>query len=718
MTFLSTGMLFGLGALLAPVIIHLWRQRRVVQVRFSTLQFLKIAAAKTSRSARIENVLLLFLRCLLFALLVLAAARPVLSSGTARLFGGDVPRTIVLAIDNSMSMSCRVNGTPRLDSAKAQALAVIDHLKPGDDVAVMSIGDTPQLLVAEPTLDHRVARQMVESILPGEQLSDFPSVFRETRKIVARGTHGLRELYFFTDSQETAWRFDPKPVFDEAWEKSGLHPVVVRPDNLNPPNAAVENVKISAPFATSGSPVAGVAVVENFSDRPLQDVLEIRIGTERVAQKPIDLAPGASMDVAFEALVPQVAGHWAEWVASIEGDNLPADDRFFFALPVSRPPRVLVVEGLQAGDLRLRSGYYLGKALVAGGGVAPQTISAAELDETGLDGFSAVFMADVANLGDRALVRLDRYLQSGGTIAFFPGDLASPAALASMDFLPAKLLDVAGLPPGRLGTLISEPGHPLLANAWDKDTPFPALPQKKLGRWKPGADAVSLLTFSNGTPFVIFAQRGPGRVLVVNASADRAWGDFPLSPAFLPLVQQIARFSSEQTRGDKPVTVGAPLPMTPNLPSDQPLTLKLPDGSESTLQAGEKSVLKDHADRSGFYEAGTPQEPAMQVFAVNADRRESDLRAIDPAALQKIVPIETVAGLDELQLWLAKSRGVVPLWPALLLLALAVFAAEACLANLLARNRSQGDEQHIKTGRLNKRRIGVSFRPAETEARP
>ena len=710
MTFLSTGMLFGLGSLLAPVLIHLWRKRRVLQVRFSTLRFLKIAAAKTSRSSRIENVLLLFLRCLLFALLVLAAARPVLSSGTARLPGGDVPRTVVLAIDNSMSMSCRVNGIPRLESAKAQALAVIDHLKPGDEVAVMAVGSTPQLLVAEPTVDHRVARQMIGSILPGESLSDFPAVFREARKIVARGTHGFQELYFFTDSQETAWRFDPKPVFDEAG--GNLHPVVVRPDNLNPPNAAVANVRITSPFATAGTPVAGVAVVENFSDRPLQDVLEIRLGSERVAQKPIDLAPGASVEVPFEARMPQATGHWAEGVASIEGDNLPADDRFYFALPVFQQPRVLVVEGQQAGDPRLRSGYYLGKALVAGTSAAPKTISPAALDETDLEGFSAVFLADVGGLSDRALVRMARYLQSGGTIAFFPGDLSTPEGLARMDFLPAKMSSVSELPPGRLATLITEPGHPLLANAWGKETPFPALPQKKAGQWKLNADAKSLLTFSNGTPFVIFAQHGPGRVFIVNASADHAWGDFPLSPAFLPLVQQIARFSAEQSGGGTARTVGSSLPMTPKLPADQPLTLKLPDGTESTLPAGEKSALTDHAETSGFYEAGPSQEPSLQVFSVNADRRESDLRAIEPAALQKIVPIETIAGPDELNLWLAKSRGVVPLWPVLLLLALAVFAAEAILANLLAGNRSQEDEPRIKTGRLNKRRIGVSFHPA------
>ena len=712
MAFLSTAMLYGLGALLVPVIIHLWRQRRVVQVRFSTLRFLKMAAARTSRSSRIENILLLFLRCLLLALLVLAAARPVLSSGAARLLGGDMPRTVVLAIDNSMSMSCRVNDTTRLETSKAQALAVIDQLKPGDDVAVIAAGSTPQLLVAEPTVDHDVARRMVGSILPSESLSDFPAVFREARKIVARGTRGFRELYFFTDSQETAWRFEP--VFDEAWKKSALHAVVVRPDKLDPPNAAVTNVRIPSPFVTAGSTIAGVATVENFSAHPLQDVLEIRVGADRVAQKPVEIAPGSSMDVAFEARMPDLSGHWAEGVASIEGDNLPADDRFYFALPVFQQPRVLVVEGQQAGDPRLRSGYYL--ALAAGTGSAPKAISAAELDETDLEGYSAVFLADVGSLSNRALVRIDRYLQGGGTLAFFPGDMADPAGLARMEFLPAKMLEAIDLPPGRLATLISEPGHPLLANAWDKDAPFPALPQKKLIRWKPAADAKSLLTFSNGIPFVIFAPRGPGSVFIVNASADRAWGDFPLSPAFLPLVQQIARFSSGQSGAESARNVGAVLPVTPNLPPEQALALKLPDCTQSTLPAGEKSALANHAETSGFYEAGPQQEPALQVFAVNADRRESDLRAIGPAALEKIAPLETVAGLDELNLWLAKSHGVVPLWPSLLLLALAVFAAEVTLANHLARNRSQGDEQHIKTGRLNKRRIGVSFRPAETEA--
>ena len=119
---------------------------------------------------------------------------------------------------------------------------------------------------------------------------------------------------------------------------------------------------------------------------------------------------------------------------------------------------------------------------------------------------------------------------------------------------------------------------------------------------------------------------------------------------------------------------------------------------------------------SGFYEVNSALEGTLRIFAVNTDRHESNLHAIPPVALSKIIPAETITGLENLKLWLAQSRGTVPLWPVLLLLAMAAFVAESILANIMARNRSQGDTEHIKTGRLNKRRMGITFRPAEQEA--
>ena len=79
MTFLTTPMLWALSALAVPILIHLWQKRRVVEVPFSTLRFLKVVAARTSRSAKVEHLLLLLMRGGIVALVALAAARPVAS---------------------------------------------------------------------------------------------------------------------------------------------------------------------------------------------------------------------------------------------------------------------------------------------------------------------------------------------------------------------------------------------------------------------------------------------------------------------------------------------------------------------------------------------------------------------------------------------------------------------------------------------------------------
>ncbi len=412
-----------------------------------------------------------------------------------------------------------------------------------------------------------------------------------------------------------------------------------------------------------------------------------------------------------------MSGEWLKGIASIEADNLPADDTFFFALPVYQTPRVLVVEGDHNPDERLSSGFYLKKALVAGAAdaIPPNSIGTAELDDASLEGYSVIFLANVPGLDARAVEKLNRYLSAGGTVVFFPGDLGSPEALGGIDFLPAKAIGLKNLPPGRLSTTLSLPDDPLVAGIWDRNTPFPPLPQRKLMDWRLGAEAKSILSFSNGTPFVIAAPQGSGHVFLINASADRAWGDFPLTPGFLPLVQQVTRFSAEQRGGSSSFLVGQSLPMASNLSSDRELSLRSPDGVTTTVRAGEPLFLAEKTGATGFYEAGERGKPPLRIFAVNADRKESNLHPIGNDALLKMAPAEMVSGLDELKNWLAQSWGVIPLWPALLLLALALFAAEGILANVMAARRSQGEEQQIRTGRLNKHRFGVSFRPAGSE---
>ena len=160
--FLSPWMLYGLGALTVPILIHLWQRRRVVQVPFSTLRYLKIVAARTSRTSKVENLLLLLLRCFLFALLIVATARPIILARTAKLFGGDVPRTVVLVIDNSASMAWQNKAQgekTRLDLASGGRVPVrsFSPPDPAGHLQIRSVFMTPDARTIAYTYDRRLS---------------------------------------------------------------------------------------------------------------------------------------------------------------------------------------------------------------------------------------------------------------------------------------------------------------------------------------------------------------------------------------------------------------------------------------------------------------------------------------------------------------------------------------------------------------------------------
>jgi hypothetical protein len=750
MSFLAPWILYGLGAISLPILIHLWQRRRVVEVPISTLRFLKAIAARTSRSSKLENLLLLLLRCLLFALVILAAARPVMLAKTAKFMGGDIPRTLVLVIDNSASMGYGSSGQTRLEAAKSCALALLEDLKQGDKVAVIAAASDARMLVAEPTIDRAVAQKVIAGIQLTQDRSDFAISLHEAGKILAKTERGIRQIFFFTDSQETGWRStlaNPGAVFDTTWQQTGPQLVVVRPDDVQANNACIKQLRINTPLLTPGSTVRGVATLENFSAAPLRDLLSVFVGSERVAQKPAEVSPNGSIEVPFEFVAPQsmegssTSRRWVKAKASVFGDNLPGDDSFFFTMPVYLSPRVLLVEGIGTGPERLRPGFFLRKALSVGteNPIELRTISASQLEETPIENQSAVFLADPGRLGDRSVVRLERFLQAGGTIVLFPGDQSRLADFDNLEFLPGKPTAMRNLAAGRQPVKIANPNHPLFSDSWDSGLPFPALPQQRLLEWKVKPNAQVMLGIGSAgnafsTPFLIYqnvsgggaasqrlgsdgaspsqnAYSSSGHCLVVNASADRSWGDFPLSPAFVPLVQQIARFSASQWGHSQPLTVGDPIPLPPSLPRDKTISLTFPDGRKQPVSPRPSQYpLVERAELPGFYEPAVGDQKT--VVPVNIDRQESNLSPVGPGALEKCLPhseLVNLVGVAALRQWLSQSKGMAPVWPLLLLAALALFLLEGVLSNLVAGRRSQGEQKQIALGRLNRRRVGVPF---------
>ena len=89
-TFADPLMLAGLVAALIPIILHLLSRMRAPVVPFPTLRFLRLTSQKTARRRHLQQYFLLLLRVIVFALIAMAVAAPLIRGGNAGLAYGFV----------------------------------------------------------------------------------------------------------------------------------------------------------------------------------------------------------------------------------------------------------------------------------------------------------------------------------------------------------------------------------------------------------------------------------------------------------------------------------------------------------------------------------------------------------------------------------------------------------------------------------------------------
>ncbi len=103
--------LLAIGAIIIPLAIHLWNIKKGKTLKIGSIQLLGESSRQNSRSLRLLDLLLLFLRCLMLVVLALLLAGPVLSQRTAE----EKPKGWVL-IDREHVKETYFNFKPKIDS--------------------------------------------------------------------------------------------------------------------------------------------------------------------------------------------------------------------------------------------------------------------------------------------------------------------------------------------------------------------------------------------------------------------------------------------------------------------------------------------------------------------------------------------------------------------------------------------------------------------------
>lgn len=190
-----------LGAGIAvPLLIHLMRRRIGLRIEFPAARYLLRAEREHSRTLRIRNLLLMFLRVLAVLAIAFAAAKPL-----AEWIGaGHAPTAIAVVVDNSLSSSVVVDGRPLLERFKTLAQNVIGRATSADRVWIVTIDGNVRGGSAG------VLRDAVSRLEPEAGAGDPALALSRAAAIVRSSGLAARQIALVTDGQRTEWQRVPE----------------------------------------------------------------------------------------------------------------------------------------------------------------------------------------------------------------------------------------------------------------------------------------------------------------------------------------------------------------------------------------------------------------------------------------------------------------------------------------------------------------------------
>jgi len=733
MGFGNIGLLVGMLLGIVPIVIHLINRRRAKLRRFAAIEFLLMSDKRLARRLKLKQLLVLALRVALILALAFALAKPYLEPDTAPGREVSEPGAIAILIDDSASMQASdESGERAIERALAEARSLIDAGGPRTSFAVVAMGAPARLLTPGLTYDHQVATRalaQIESAGPSGRGADLEGAMSEAGRILSESGERERRIHVLSDMAAHAW----KPLAS-GWTWVPVTSLDVRRDGDKPideaaavtPNLATMDVRIGDPGAANAAGDQALDVtaqVANFGPAEASATVELRLGST-VAAEVVTVPAGGSREVPFKVTWTPGVSQGSVTVAASANNRLDQDDAFYFVVGARRSVQALVVNGSPRSTDWLDELFFLRAALAATApGETPidaRVVQTTELTTARVDAADVVVLANVGSLTKEQQLLLEQFTERGGGVFITAGDqwaggdatgeaAKGGVAISQINasygrLLPFPVREVKSVgKPGDPRAVLSSLGiasvdftHPIfkIFDGLEDASLFKAhVLSHVLVDTAGRPDAKVLASFTGGIPALVEAPLGRGRVVLLTTTVDRDWADLALRTSFPPLMQRICAYLARtlERPGGPGIAVGEEAHV--QVPDGRgPLVLVKPDGSETPVEAADDAatVFIGAPDMAGQYSVMRAGERARALpFAVNVDRRESDLRVVSPTVMADIasqvtkdngvLPSLDVAAGEEDPVGVADQRGRTVLWPWILAGLFLLFGSEAWL---------------------------------------
>ena len=608
MRFLYPNMLWGLFALLIPILIHLFNFRRHKLVYFSNTAVLRNIQQENAKTRKLKYLVTLLLRCLFIAALVLAFAFPYHPEKQLNVNASD--NLIGIYIDNSMSMKGQSQRTTLIEDARQSARDLVHKLNPSNRYLLMTNSFEIQNeypMNQEEMLDQLDRMNTDGAPVPmGEVMDRFEMLAKQ---------HGFSTstLFVYSDFQENT--FD----LTAAKADTTMQVVVVPMLPEFTSNIYIDSVWLASPIVQVGLTNDLMVRVVNQGDKEVKGLpVNFTMNGTMAASTTVDLEKNGSAEIGMQFVVENNGEQRCS--VSLMDHPITFDDAYDFVISVK--PSLSVIElGTESSacSLLFDDDEQFKYALMEPSRFDLAAIAKAQL----------LIVNETAVMNETLQQTLLDAVSEGASLMVFPS-VDDPK---SNRYLYGKL----GLTLMEADTNSTSVEDLALQHAFFSDMildlpQHPDLPKVKQHiRLKTNGLATPLLTMQNADPLLMMETVGKGQAFVMATALNPIWSDLADNAIFVPMMVKMAFMGGKMDKMSYTIGMDKMLVLSDlNLEGDRRFLFSNADRTFELMPASEVRngkvylYLNDNLPESGFYDL-LVNDTLNRVTAWNESRIESKM---------------------------------------------------------------------------------------------
>ncbi len=626
MRFLYPNMLWGLLALLIPILIHLFNFRRHKLVYFSNTAVLRSIQQENAKTRKLKYWITLLLRCLFIAALVLAFAFPY--KPEKQLNVNTEESLVGIYIDNSMSMKGQSARTTLLEDARQSARDLVHKLSPSSRYLLMT--NSFEIQNEYPMNQEEMLDQLDRMnpdggpVAMGEVVDRFGMLAKQ---------HGFASstLFVYSDFQRNT--FD----LSAAKADTAMQVVVVPMMPEYKTNLYIDSVWLASPIVQAGLTNDLMVRVVNQGDKEVKGLpVSFTMNGAMVASTTVDLEKNGEAEIEMQFVVDGDGEQRCS--VGLTDHPITFDDSYHFVLDVK--PSLSVVElGTESSNCALlfdddeQFRYTL--------------MEPSRFDLTALSRAQLLIVNETAVLNETLQQSLLDAVAEGASLMVFPNLDDSKnnrylyeklgLTLVEVDTNSTAVEDLAMQHAFFSDMILDMPQHADLPKV------------KQHVRMKANGLPTVLANLQNGDPLLLAEQVGKGQAFVATTALNAQWSDFADNALFVPMMLKMALLGGRSGRVAYTIGQDKMLVLSDmDLEGDHHFLFANADHSFELMPASEVRngkvylYLNDNLPSAGFYDL-LVNDTLNRITAWNESRVESKM---DFADRDEIEPAFKKAGFD------------------------------------------------------------------------